>query len=335
MSPPTRTRRRTFLRWLPALLAAAGLVLAAVLVGRAGLADLAEAVGRVGWGGFVLYALVQIGLFCLLGLAWSVLVPLRRPGLFIWGRMVRDATGQLLPFSPIGGFVLGARAVSLHGIAFPLAAASTFADVTAEFLAQVSFALLGVLVLVRTLPESGVVVPAGIGIVAAALLAAGALLAQRGLGGIFRFLAGRIAAPWFAGITGQAERLQAEIDAIYRQPARLVLSFALHVACWLVTAGASWLAFRLVGAPVSVGAALAIEALLHAVLTAGFIVPGSIGVQELAYSGLGALFGVPPELALAVSLLRRARDLALWVPILLIWQLVESRRAVAQSRAKA
>jgi hypothetical protein len=49
-------------------------------------------------------------------------------------------------------------------------------------------------------------------------------------------------------------------------------------------------------------------------------------VQEAGYAGLGALFGIPPEISLGVSLLRRARDLALGIPILLIWQLVEVRR---------
>ena len=40
----------------------------------------------------------------------------------------------------------------------------------------------------------------------------------------------------------------------------------------------------------------------------------------------GALFQVPPDVSLGVSLLRRARDIAVGVPILLIWQLLEMRR---------
>lgn len=69
--------------------------------------------------------------------------------------------------------------------------------------------------------------------------------------------------------------------------------------------------------------ALGIEALLHAVLATAILVPGYAGVQEAAYAGVGALFGQPAELALAVSLLRRARDVALGVPILLAWQMLE------------
>ena len=85
------------------------------------------------------------------------------------------------------------------------------------------------------------------------------------------------------------------------------------------------LGFRLVGAPIGLMPALAIEALLHGALTASFFVPGNIGVQEAAYVGLAAAFGVPPQAALSVSLLRRARDMALGIPILLAWQATELR----------
>ena len=40
---------------------------------------------------------------------------------------------------------------------------------------------------------------------------------------------------------------------------------------------------------------------------------------------IGALVGLPADLALAVSLLKRARDLIKGVPALLQWQLIESR----------
>ena len=49
-------------------------------------------------------------------------------------------------------------------------------------------------------------------------------------------------------------------------------------------------------------------------------------LYEAGYAGLGTIFGIPPEMSLAVSLLRRARDISIGVPILLIWQMVEVRR---------
>jgi hypothetical protein len=40
------------------------------------------------------------------------------------------------------------------------------------------------------------------------------------------------------------------------------------------------------------------------------------------------LFGLPAEIGLAVSLLKRAREIALGVPVLLIWQGIEGHRAL-------
>ncbi len=66
--------------------------------------------------------------------------------------------------------------------------------------------------------------------------------------------------------------------------------------------------------------------------SAAFIVPNALGVQEGAYAVLAPLFGVGAEFGLAVSLLKRARDIAIGVPVLLIWQAVEGRR---DSRVRA
>jgi hypothetical protein len=57
-------------------------------------------------------------------------------------------------------------------------------------------------------------------------------------------------------------------------------------------------------------------------------------VQEAGYAGLGSIFGVPPELSLGVSLVRRARDLAVGIPVLLIWQALEARRLRGVERAE-
>ncbi len=56
------------------------------------------------------------------------------------------------------------------------------------------------------------------------------------------------------------------------------------------------------------------------------LVPGYLGVQEAVLAALGALFGIAPEVTLAFSLIRRARDLAIGVPVLLLWQVFEARR---------
>jgi len=76
---------------------------------------------------------------------------------------------------------------------------------------------------------------------------------------------------------------------------------------------------------------IAIESLLFAIKNAAFMAPAGLGVQEGAYALLGPLFGLPPEAALALSLLKRARDVAIGIPVLLIWQFMEGRRTRAHA----
>ena len=117
-----------------------------------------------------------------------------------------------------------------------------------------------------------------------------------------------------------------ELAAMYGHTGRMALSTAIHLLGWLCKGIGNWIAFRLLGSDIDFMEALAIEALLHALLIPAFVVPGYAGVQEAGYAGIGALFGIPPEISLGVSLLRRARDIAIGTPILLVWQLVEMRR---------
>ncbi|HLB96239.1 MAG TPA: TIGR00374 family protein, partial [Acetobacteraceae bacterium] len=127
------------MKTLSIALAVLGLLLGTVLIGWFGAARVLAGVLSVGWGGFAIVLGWQLLLFAILGLAWDAIVPQRQARslwLFVWGRMVRDAASNCLPFSQLGGFVFGARAVTLHGISWSLATASTVVDLTAEFLAE-------------------------------------------------------------------------------------------------------------------------------------------------------------------------------------------------------
>jgi len=87
-----------------------------------------------------------------------------------------------------------------------------------------------------------------------------------------------------------------------------------------------WIALRLAGTPLAFSAVIVIESLLYAIRTVAFAIPNAVGVQEGAYIVLGAAFGLTPEMALALSLLKRARDLAIGLPALGVWQAVEGGR---------
>lgn len=315
------------------LLALAGLALGTAVIGWFGVDHVIAATLSVGWGGFIAFAACQIVLFGILGLAWNVIMP-RRGLLTIltWGRMVRDAAANCLPFALMGGILAGARSVSASGVSWPLALGSSVVDVTAEFLGQIAFIALGLILVLLRAPDARLGLPVGIALTAAIAGGISFVWLQLGAGRLFRLLGSRIAGDWFAGASARMDLLQDELTGFYQRSARLALGAGIHFMGWLGTGIAGWVGYRLLGADIDLASVLAIEALLQVLLTAAFLVPGAIGVQEAGYASIGAAFGLPPELSLGVSLLRRARDLALGIPILLIWQLIEARRVVEPAR---
>jgi putative membrane protein len=313
------------------LIGLAGLALGTALIGWFGFDRVVEGALSVGPWGFAAICAWQLVLFVVLGLSWYVLLPRDRTWrirVVVAGRMVRDAAGTCLPFSRVGGFVFGARAVILQGVAWPTAAASTVVDLTAEFLAQIGLVLIGVLILSSRSPGSSLTLPLSIGLVVALIAGLAFAWLQRGgeMTSPLMRLSSRILGRWMHDASAQMAAIQNVLTAIYDAPVRVALCVALHLLAWFGTGFASWIAFRLLGADIDFLAALGIEGLLHGVLALAIVVPGHAGVQEAAYAGIGALFGQPPELSLGISLLRRARDVALGVPILLIWQAAELRR---------
>jgi uncharacterized membrane protein YbhN (UPF0104 family) len=179
-------------------------------------------------------------------------------------------------------------------------------------------------------------VPIEVGIGVAVLACFGFVWVQKGAAPVFARIGRRIAGNWFADAEERFEVFQAELGLIYGHTGKLALGFLVHLIGWIGTGMAGWITYRALGVPIDFDDALAIEALLSAATAVTFLVPVNAGVQEAGYAGLGAIFGVPPELSLGVSLVRRARDIAVGVPILLVWQFVEMRRLRArQSQATA
>ncbi len=315
------------------IIATLGIALALYLVKYIGLSAVFSAAIAVGWGGFAILCLYQLALFLLLGSAWYVLMPSPcavGPGVFVWARMVRDSGAEVLPFSQFGGMALGARAAILHGVSRALAFGSMIVDVTTEMLAQVAYIALGVAMLSARAPHSAsaqsLTTVFAIGLALAAV-AGGLFVALQRYG---HWMTAKLAGRLLPGAAAATAAVPAALDEIYRSPARVGFSATLHFAAWLLNSIGTWLAFRLIGVHVDVAAVMAIESLVYATRSAAVVVPNALGVQEGAYAVLAPLFGVGAEFGLAVSLLKRARDIAIGVPVLLVWQAVEGQRALAE-----
>jgi glycosyltransferase 2 family protein len=313
-------------RLVSILAATAGLAVLGVLVVHFGAESVTRSLLAVGWRGFGTICLIHSALIAIMGLAWWVLMPEPGPWVFIWGRLIRDSGSELLPFSQVGGYVLGARAVAVAGVPGIIGAASTIVDVSLEFISQIAFTMLGLLWLIRLRPDPDVLIPVAVGVAVASILGTGLLIAQRqGFGLLDRF-AGTLGRQWTDRTAAGAAALHAIIHAIYRRRTGVCASFTLHLGCWVAATFEAWLALHFAGAPLGFGVMLVIESLLYAVRSVAFAVPNAVGVQEGAYIILGQNFGLSPEMALALSLLKRARDLALGAPALVVWQLLETGR---------
>ena len=77
--------------------------------------------------------------------------------------------------------------------------------------------------------------------------------------------------------------------------------------------------------------AVIIEAVVQAVSSSAFIVPGALGVQEGGFLAIGSVLGLAPDLALALALMRRARDILIFLPALVVWQAAAGKRAFSRA----
>ena len=317
----------TRLSWGVALATLVGLGAAFWVLGRVGLAAVVGLVAHIGIGGFLAYAASQCVVLWVLGAAWawSAPEPLRPIRLFAWGRMVREAANELLPFSQLGGLVLGLRVVLAAGLPPTPVYASAVVDSVTEIASQILYVLIGLavagLLLTHAAPV-GVTAAAWAGLGVLASLIGTAVVAQRPL----LLAAGRLAGRFVPGAGARIAAVQVELTRFARRPAALLPSFLANFAAWLLSAWTSWLALALLGAPTPLLWVVALEALISIVRSGAFLIPGAIGAQEIGYAALAPLVGLPPEIALALSLLKRARELAIGVPALLVWQLGEARR---------
>jgi glycosyltransferase 2 family protein len=312
------------------VIAALGAALALYLIAFVGIGAVFLAAVAVGWGGFAILCLYALALSLVLGMAWRALLADSGHSLwvFVWARMVRDAATEVLPFSQLGGIVFGARAAIINGVATAVAFASTAVDVTAELMAQIVFVVIGLGILSVSAPRTSLAGSLSsalqVGLAVAALACGGFLWLQRHS----LWLTGKLATRVLRRAGAASAAVAVSLNDIHRSPARIGLSGALHLAGWVASAVGTWIAFRLIGVRVGLLPVLAIESLISAARSLAVIVPNALGVQEAAYALLTPLFGVAAEFGLAISLLKRARDIALGVPILLIWHAAEGRRAL-------
>jgi len=314
------------------LLGLAGLMLATGLVAYNGLGEVMQALSVAGWG-IVWASLFHVVPMAFNARAWQVLLPSRRgPGLgfFLWLVWVRESVNGLLPVARVGGELVSARLMLRQGIRAAPAAASLVVDMTLCMGSQFLFTIGGVALLAAgdSTPMSERIL---YGLLAGVPLIAAFWAVQRaGLFHIFHTVVKAMFGDRWVGLAGTLRRYDHAVRVMYRRSDRTLACLLWQLVGWAAGAGEIWLALLALGHPVSVGDALLIEALIQALSSAAFLVPGALGVQEGGFLAIGALVGLPADIGLALALARRARDLLVFGPALLVWQVIEGRALVTQ-----
>ncbi len=264
-----------------------------------------------------------------MGLGDDARGPAVRPGVgaFFLIRWIREAVNSLLPVAQLGGNLVGIRLLMHRGVSGAVAGAGTTLDITIEALTQFLFTLLGVAALAMLDADrawggwlQGVLATMAVGI-------AGFIIAQRaGLLRIVERLARRLHRTFPALSVDTVRGLHDELMRLQRDPGALLRAAALHSAAWLAGIAETWLILHTMGIGVSVAEATVIESLGMAARSAGFVVPGALGVQEAGFILVCDLFGIGPDSAIALSMVKRVRELLVGLPGLLAWQWAEGKR---------
>jgi glycosyltransferase 2 family protein len=305
-----------------------GLVLATLLfIGR----DFGLLFGTLlaaGWG-LVWASLFHFVSMALNARAWQVLFPgERRPGLAFttWLIWARESVNGLLPVARIGGEVVCARLLMRWGMRGPPAVGSLVVDMTLSLATQFTFTLIGLALLAARTDDQAAVTKLALATLAALPLVAAMIAVQR-YGAIE--LTGRafraLFRDRFAGLVGGVRRLDRRVRNLYRRRGAVLACCGWQMLGWIAGGGEIWLALYYLGHPVSVWDAILLEALAQAVSSAAFIVPAAIGVQEGGFLLFGALLGLGPEISLALALARRVRDILVFTPAVIAWQVIEGR----------
>jgi putative membrane protein len=277
--------------------------------------------GLAGWS--LLWLVPYRGLyFVLYSFGWQRLLhpydPGHRAGLgyIFWVTTVREGIDRLLPVASIGGGIVGVRLMRWRGLPALGVSASVIAEILLTLVALYLSAVLGVLLLTgfdAAGPQYhhlliGLLLSLPIPVVTGLLLRYGSVF--QALEGFLRPLVG------VSAVSEAAAALDHELRLCLRRGGSLLIATSLEI----------WFVLRLFQHPVSFSAAVILETMTQAMRHLAFFVPAGLGVQEAGLVVFGHALGIGSDLALAVSLAKRIRELLCGVPPLISWQFLEARR---------
>lgn len=321
------------MKLLALLIGLLGLGFTGYLIAREGPQLVFGAFAAAGWGTIIVCAL-HIPHMAIAGRGWQVLWPKsRRPSLllFMWVLWIREAVNTLLPVARIGGEVVSAQLLKKAGMPMASNVGSLVVETTLSVITTFLFVIMGLVVFSWRMGEGGIFLQWAVGLVLSVVLIAAFVALQR-FGGfrLFARLVHALTGDRFKSFIHSSAKLDKAVHAFYAKPARVWGCTFWSFLGWWVGAFEIWVALLFLkhNAPFSDG--IILEAMILATGSAAFFVPASLGVQEGAILFFGRMLGIADEVCLALALMRRARDVLVMAPGLILWQIREGQGWLAR-----
>ena len=285
---------------------------------RAGPAEIFSTVSRLGWLAlvvfvpfFFVYLLDTWGWY----LAFGSYAAVRPPFLTLFRvRWVGESINNVIPSAYVGGEALKAYLLHKRGVPGLTCGTSVVASKTCQVLAQMLFIGIGALAALPHLPaDSGA--RGGMLVITLAAFGVVVLLFALQREGMFSTL-NRVLARLTIRIKAlekhqpNLRKLDDQIYQFYhRDRRRFFQSTGAYLLGWLADAVEVYVVCHLLGLPLSVTEAIAIEAFIGVAKAMGIFVPAAMGVQESGVVLLFQIFGLPATIGVAYAIIRRGRDL--------------------------
>jgi len=325
-------RGRSVWPWIKALLGLVGLGLFIHLLNRVGLGNILDNVRRLGFWFLVIFLIEGARVF-LMACGWSTIhnaffktIPLKT---LFRIKIISDNFNFAIPSASLGGDAVRTLMIK-KTISLKDGIPSVLFDKTFEYIGSTLFLMicfcLGLLS--AGLPDS-LTAPllAGVGVTAAGLVLLVIIQAR----GVTRTLlrVSRLIPKFGRWVESREEHLRAT-DANFRllysrRSSRAIVAGSFHLLSRLVGTLEVLFVLWVLKAPVSLVQAMLISAVVTAINTAFFALPGQLGVMESAHMVMLQTFGYPPGIGLSLSMIRRIRRLA-FVGLAMILFFVERRK---------
>ncbi len=260
-------------------------------------------------------------------MAWRcvILPPAPPRAVVLRARWVREALNTAVPLAGLGGAVGSTRLLARQGgIAMAAAAASLTADLTVEAAAQGPFLAAALATVAMLAPGRFAAGGAALAILPVGLGGVAFVLAQRA--GIMRLVERAAARLGFgAALAGLHDGLM----ALHARRGGVLRAFGLHILSWSLGGTEVFVILRTIGVGVSPGAAFAIEGLGMAARSLGFALPAGLAAQEAGFVLACAVFGIGPQEGLALSMVKRLRELLVAAGGVAVWSRSGAQRVVS------